>query len=268
MIRRVLSAYSGQATKGSGLRYALRLARASGASVSGVLRHDASYLESTVAKAIPQALRDQLREFDAAQITEISQRFEQIAAEEGFSDGVAFHDLRESPALRIGNIAAYHDVIVMGHHSDALHEHHLSARPDLIAMIGGRPVIIVPNGYDGPVEPVRISVLWEDGRNAMSALRAAVNLFPSSSLTLVTKNASGGDVPGGGVEAFLAAQDRKAEKHIIDPQSERDPAAWRAAFKTCGADMIVGGIDAEFEHSGSFKGRLFSALDVPCLIAN
>lgn len=264
--KRILNAYSGEAQRGSGLRYALRLAAKCDGQVFGVLRHDASYLEAEIGSFLPPSLRSSLRDIDRDRATEIANRFSQLADEEGQVGRVRFQDLRDTPRRRVADIAPFHDVVVMGHNSDALYEQHLSARADLIAVHSSRPVIIVPAGYDRPVDVTRICLVWDGRPQGVEALRHAVQIFGKVDISIRMTVDPGEEMPGGGLSELLRA-------HEIDPDiapigADRRAEVIAASLAETGADLLALGIRGPFEHSGNFEDRLVRASALPVMIAH
>ena len=89
-IKNILCAYSGEAAHGSGLQHALKLAEHHDAWLTGVLRRGRPMLERRFAAQVPDALIDQLREADEAQMNEVSARFSDMARQAGREDRTEF----------------------------------------------------------------------------------------------------------------------------------------------------------------------------------
>lgn len=203
-IKSILCAYSGDAARGAGLRHAVKLARHYDAHLTGVLRHGRSMLEDRYAAHMPKAMLGQLRDADKAHIDEIAGRFAAAAEAGGLSQ--AFEFLEIDPA-RDGSLSAFahaFDLIVTGVHSDAFNEAHLAAHPDVLALKSGRPVLIVPDGYEAEGLADRAVVAWDGKRSAARALGDAMGILAEKShVTLL----SVGNTPRG-TERMLANMER------------------------------------------------------------
>lgn len=193
----ILSAYSGDASKGSGLRYALHLAKHHDAWITGVLRHNQSDLERTLRGSVPKSLLKAFFESEQNRTKEIAQRFNTIASEAGYSERSDFVDLSTQKGASLSSFARAFDLIVTGVHSQLESEAHLSANPDLIALRSGRPVLVVPDGYATQGLAEHALVAWDGKRASARALGDAMSsLEDKATVTLLTvgsKQAPGTD---------------------------------------------------------------------------
>lgn len=180
-IKSILCAFSGEDARGAGLRHAVALAHHHGAHLTGVLRHGRSMLEDRYAAHVPQGLLGQLRAADAAHIKEIASRFEAAAEAGGLSGASEFVEL---DPVRDGPLSAFahtFDLIVTSVHSDAANEAHLAAHPDMLALKSGRPLLVVPDGYEASGLADRALVAWDGKRSAARALGDAMRILAEKS---------------------------------------------------------------------------------------
>lgn len=180
-IKSILSAYSGDIARGSGLRYAVKLAKHHQAHLTGVLRHGQPMLEGRFAAQIPEKLLTQLREADDTHIAQIAARFHVLAAGHGLADDAEFVEIDPQTDGSLSAFAHAFDLIVTGVHDDAANEAHLSAHPDILALKSGRPVLVVPDGYESDDPANRAMVAWDGKRSAARALGDAIGILAEKS---------------------------------------------------------------------------------------
>lgn len=194
-IKSILSAYSGDASKGSGLRHAIRLAKHHNAWLTGVLRHNQSDLERTLRGTVPKAFLKPFLEAEKTRFAEIADRFRTITAEAGLADRSDFVELDAEKGLSLSEFARSFDLVVTGAHSHSENEAHLSANPDLIALRSGRPILVVPNGYEAQGLAENVLVAWDGKRSSARAIGdAMIGLEEKGKVTLLTVGAS--QLPG------------------------------------------------------------------------
>lgn len=66
------------------------------------------------------------------------------------------------------------DVIIMGNHASSINEDHFTTQPDMLALRGGRPVLIIPQGFEAEGVASHALVAWDGKRAAIRALVAAM----------------------------------------------------------------------------------------------
>ncbi|MEM1236917.1 MAG: universal stress protein [Pseudomonadota bacterium] len=173
----ILCAYSGDAARGSGLRHAIRVAKHHNAHLTGVLRHGTSRVQMRLTPHLPQELIDQLDRVDQAHVSDIKERFTAAIEADGIAGNAEFVEILPSRDGDLPEFAHAYDLIVMGTHSDEAQDAHLSPHPDLVSLRSGRPVMVVPNGYEGEGLAERAIVAWDGARAATRALSDTVEVL-------------------------------------------------------------------------------------------
>ncbi|MEM9435296.1 MAG: universal stress protein [Pseudomonadota bacterium] len=252
-IKSVLCAYSGDAARGSGLRHAIKVAIQNQAHLTGVLRHGRPVIEAKYAPHVPKVLLKQLHEADENHIAEIAERFRSAAAAAGLS-GSEFVEINPAKDGPLSAFAHAFDLVVTGVQSQAADEAHLAASPDILALKSGRPVLVVPDGYEAEGLADRALVAWDGKRSAARALGDAMGILAEKShVTLL----SVGSTPRGTdrvltnmarhgvtVDARTVARNKSIAETILSEAN------------TDGAKLIVMGA---FEHS-KFAHDLFGGV--------
>lgn len=270
-IKSILSAYSGDASKGSGLRHALRLAKHHDAWLTGVLRHRQSNLERTLRGSVPKSFLKPFLEAEQARFAEVADRFQSITRDAGFADRSDFVDLNVDEGLSLSEFARSFDLVVTGVHSHTENEAHMSANPDLIALRSGRPVLVVPDGYEAEGLADHALVAWDGKRSSARALGdAMVGLENKAKVTLLTV----GSQKAPGTEYLL----RNLERHGIDARLALKPRKGAIAetilftAQEVSAGLVVMGA---FEHSkfshdvfGGVTTDVIEKTDVPVFMSH
>jgi nucleotide-binding universal stress UspA family protein len=208
-IKSILSAYSGDAAKGSGLRHALLLAKHHDAWITGVLRHSQSDMERTLRGIVPKGYLKSFFDAEQLRIKEVAERFQVITAGAGLADKCEFVDLSTAKGVSLSEYARSFDLVVTGVHSQNENEEHLSANPDLIALRSGRPVLVVPDAYTADGLAEHALVAWDGKRSSARALGDAMSsLEEKAKVTLLTV----GSKQAPGTDILL----RNLERHGID----------------------------------------------------
>jgi nucleotide-binding universal stress UspA family protein len=269
-IKSILCAYSGDAARGSGLRHAIKLARHHDAHLTGVLRHGKPLLEERFGMQVPKAFLEQLRENDARHIAEVTERFHAACAKGGLAARAEFVELAAS---REGPLSAYahaFDLIVTGVHPDDISEAHLAAHPDILALKSGRPVLVVPDGYEADGLADRAVVAWDGKRSAARALGDAMDILAEKShVTLL----SVGETPRG-TDRMLVNMERHGVR--VDARTvgrQRGVAATLLAEAAAeGAKLIVMGAyeHSKFSHDlfGGVTTDVMAKADIPVFMAH
>lgn len=188
----ILCPYSGEASRGSGLKHAVKLAKLYDAHLTGVMRHGRPLLERRFAAQIPDHLLSTLRDADDTKSKEVAERFKTITADAGLADHVEFFDLNPAKHGPMAEFARSFDLIVTGAHSVSSDDDtHLSANPDMLALQSGRPVVVVPDGYEADGLAARTLVAWDGKRSATRAISDALGVLAEKShVTLLSVGAT------------------------------------------------------------------------------
>lgn len=244
-VKSTLCAYSGEANKRSGLHRAIQLARHHGAWLTGVMPHGRPYLETHFASQVSDSILKTLEQIDTAHIDEVRHRFETETAAAGLGDRAEFVALDTRHGDSVEAFARGFDLVVCGVHTDVTSTAHLAAHPDLIALRSGRPVVVVPDGFEAPALADHAVVAWDGKRSAARALGDAIPaLEEKARVTVLTV----GSDPVPGVERILQNLDRHgiAAELANRPRHRSVANTILEATAELGAELIVMGA---FEHS-------------------
>lgn len=248
-IKSILALYSGDEQGSSGLRLAIQMAHKYGAHLTGAVWHGPSLLESRHHRYMSQDVLNMLAHQDSQRITGIRTDFEARLASDGAGLGASFLDLPSTAGFSLADCARGYDIVVMGTRAAEIGREHFTARPDVIALQSGRPLILVPQEYAAAEINEHALVAWDGKRAAARALGDAMHILETK--TRVTVLTIGDEsrisqLPGDDIMTLL-------ERHGIDAKRLMRPAggggAAQTILDTCGevgAGLLVMGA---YEHS-------------------
>ena len=140
----------------------------------------------------------------------------------------------------------------------------MAVMPDVLALQSGRPVLIVPDGYEAEALAEHAIVAWDGKRAAARAIGGALSILQDKAkvTVLTVGNVSlGEELPGGGIMTLL-------ERHGINASHLHKNAGARSTARVIeetardiSAKLIVMGA---FEHS-KFAHDLFGGVTTEIL---
>jgi nucleotide-binding universal stress UspA family protein len=240
-IKNILVAYSGEAARRSALKHGIKLAKLHEAWVTGVISHHGQpQIEERFGRRLPNSIIDEIRQLDQERIDNIKSGYYKIVEDAGLKDRADFIDLADEDVSNLSSFARMFDVVLMGQHSEDPNEAHLSAFPDRVALQSGRPVLIVPNGYESDKLADHALIAWDGKRSSARAIGDAMHYLetkPKVSILCIGKTA----VPG--TDHLMCS----LKRHGVKPElivKERNKALSNTILETAddiGAKLIVMG---------------------------
>lgn len=182
-IKNILVSFNALPSSRAALGVASLMARKYDAHLTGVLSHGPSRISSALAPWLTADLMTTVREVEASRRTEIREQFESASAElqRERPGRVHYLDLGGDADESLMEAARVYDIVVMGARESSHDTAHLAPHPDLVALQGGRPVLIVPAGYETDRLVERAVLAWDGGRAAARALSDAMTILETKS---------------------------------------------------------------------------------------
>ncbi|MBY6160134.1 universal stress protein [Mameliella alba] len=175
-IMNLLVAFNGSDASEAALRYAASLAHSRGAHVTAMLAHSTHETFDTRSRWIPAEARSLLAEAKADILSAIEGRLDALRPELGLGDGLSFVVRPGRVDKTLSEAARTFDVIFVGREMDDDDEH-VRLHPDKIALMSGRPVVVVPDGYDAGSRHSHAALAWDGSRAAARALSDSLRLL-------------------------------------------------------------------------------------------
>lgn len=220
-IRSILVAFNGTPAAEAALRYAASLARARGAHVLAMLAHSTHEVIPSASRWIPPEARAMLEEVNSGAARAVEARLEAMRAGLGLGEALDFRRVAGKVDQSLAAAARCHDLVVVGR-PQGEEDPHLALHPDRIALLSGRPVIVVPEGHDSAARHGRAALAWDGGRAAARALSDGLELLEAEGEVGVLTIGPRGPWP---VEDLLAHLARHGVRAVHEDFPETHPVA-------------------------------------------
>lgn len=175
-IMNLLVAFNGSDASVAALRYGAKMARERGAHLTAILAHSNHETMDTTSRWIPSEARKLLAAAKTSIVEEIKKRFDEVVADLQGAGQIDFMDETGRVDAILSETARYFDLIIVGRPSDADDEH-VVLHPDRIALMSGRPVLVIPEGYDAEATHNHAALAWDGSRSAARALSDSLRLL-------------------------------------------------------------------------------------------
>lgn len=188
-IKNILAAFDGSPGAAAALTLGLRMADKYAAHLTGLLPHGQPHRQYGHLLAQLSELRAVIAENEVRLMAEAESLFR---AQTGDRPDTHWMRLDAPGDSAIVQRARYFDVTLVGQFDETLGDTAFALHPDLIALQSGRPIIIVPRGFDQPLGEQDVVVAWDGQRAAARALSDAMQILETkSSVTILTVTRAG-----------------------------------------------------------------------------
>ena len=186
-IKNLLIAYSGSDSSDAALDFALFLRDKYDAHLTGLLAHCFAPVNQNVSSWIPEDVRAGIKKAQVKATQDIEARFKQRIASSSAPDKVHLISKRGDGNATVAKYARLYDLTILGRY-DAVHgEDQQELHPDMIAMVSGRPVLLVPREFDMSTFNEHAVLAWDGKRASSRALADAMEILKTKSLvTIIT----------------------------------------------------------------------------------
>lgn len=175
-VMNLLVAFNGSDGSVAALRYAAALAKRFGAHVTAMLAHSGHEVIDKRSRWIPKEARALLDAANTGIMREIEDRFEAERKALGLANGLQLKEVTGRVDTVLSEAARHYDMLIVGTRS-VTDDEHVTLHPDRIALLSGRPVIVVPVGYDAGAAHSHAALAWDGGRAAARALSDSLRLL-------------------------------------------------------------------------------------------
>ena len=222
-IRNILVAYNGSDSSDAALRLGLLMARKYDAHLTGVLAHG---MPRVMESAMPWLTEGLSREF--AEIARrmkgevyaaITDKFRALTDASDLGERLHWLDIEGSTDATIMELARCFDITLVGEHQQMTGEEQIALHPDLVALQSGRPVLIVPRGYEVTELNEHAVLAWDGTRAASRAMSDAMQILETKSLVTIL-SVGAGDI-GAGYEG--ADIETHLQRHGVATERVRIP---------------------------------------------
>ena len=269
-VMNLLVAFNGSDGAVAALRYAAALAKRFDAHVTAMLAHTSHDVIDPRSRWIPREARVLLEAASTGLLQEIEAKFETERAALGLANALHLKEVSGRVDTVLSEAARHYDMLIVGAHSDTDDEH-VILHPDRIALMSGRPVIVVPQGYDAGAGHSHAALAWDGGRAAARALSDSLRLLEDEGRVSVLTVGPRNDWP---VEDLLTHLDRHGVSAVHEEWPTTHPVAetlltWCARHDP---SLLVLGA---YEHSkfredflGGVTSEILSRSTIPVLLSH
>lgn len=269
-IRNILVAFNGADASVSALKYAAALAKAKGAHLTAILAHATHQTINSRAAYVPEAARRIIEDADAKVVSGIIAQFEALRADLGLGDRLHFIEAAGRVDKALTRHARCFDMLVIGVDPAEPVDEHVLIHPDRIALASGRPLLLVPPGYDWTAPHASAAVAWDGGRAAARALSDVLLLLGhEGKLSLVTVGEPDADIDA--VAAQVSRHGLEVERRALSAENGVSKALLRYCDEADPAILAMGA----YEHSkfredflGGVTAEVFKHIRIPVLMSH
>lgn len=218
-VKNILIAYNGTPSSHAALRGGLLMQKAYGGHVTGILAHDGSPVDRNLRAWMPEDVLRALRDTEGAALDAIREDFETRTAG-AVAGQTHWIRTRGHADQTVADYARIFDITVVGQPELVASEGYLDLHPDRIAFQSGRPVLMVPLGFEGDEIPDEAVLAWDGQRAAARALADTMAILKTKKrVTILTVEDGTTDrpLPGINVETVL-------QRHGVQTDVVRLPA--------------------------------------------
>lgn len=272
-IKSIIAAYSGDAAGSGGLHLAAQMARKYGAHLTGVVWHGPTFLETRYRGFLSKEVVSTLRTRDAEILDQIRFEFDKRIAAEGLQGQSAFLDLSGRSDFNLAECARGYDITVMGNRAGALGREHFVARPDVVALRSGRPLVLVPKDYRAAEINEHAVIAWDGKRAAARALGDAMHILETKSrVTVLTVGDKAARPAADDIVTLLRRHGIASEAMVRSARRGRVARTLLDVCQEVGAGLLVMGA---YEHSkfsedvlGGVTRDIFDKAPIPVLMSH
>jgi len=213
-IKNLLVAYNGTESSNAALDAAIFMRQKYDAHLTGLLARDVESGRQSATAWIPKNIQDMVREAREKEAEAVHQEY--VARTESVEDADKIHWISKygEADATVSRYARLFDLTIAGRFDAVLDETDTALHPDKIAMISGRPVLLVPRENDMSTYNEHAVVAWDGKRASARALADAMQILETKSLvTVITVEDSGSDInlPEMDIETALVRHGVKTE---------------------------------------------------------
>lgn len=270
-VRNILVAFNGSESALSALKYAAALAGDT-AHVTAILAYSTHETVDSQAAWVPARARQIIAQANEEILTQIETRFDAARDLLGLAGRLHFKRAPGRVDTVLAETARCYDLLVAGQAVSEPIDAHVALHPDRIALLSGRPVLIVPEDHDAERGRGHAIVAWDGGRAAARALSDSLGLLEKNGrVTVLTV----GEAAAGNSAAELV---RHLERHHVEAAHRHiaaDPGVARALLAYCEAQSPSLLVMGAYEHSkfredflGGVTARVLRRAPVPVLLSH
>ena len=275
MIKNLLLAYNGGPASNAALGMALHMARKYDAHLTGVLAHGVSKVSRNIPAWFSAEIKQSIVGALSKKANEIEDRFRQVAEGSIAPDKLHWIEVAGDPDQTIADYAMLYDITIVGQFESLVEADELELHPDRIASQSGRPVLLVPKGFDASQFNENAVLAWDGHRTAARAFAGAIPVLATKDLVnVVTVEAPriGTPLPGIDISTVLSRHGIRSNFEKVQMEGNSVSQTLLSYCEKHGAGLLVMGA---YEHSrlkqdliGGVTNKITKISKVPILMSH
>ena len=274
-IKNLLIAYNGSDSSNAALDFALQIREKYDAHLTGLLAYHFEPVNQNIRSWISEDILESINKAQEDSARDIETRFQQRIASSSALDKLHWISKRGEGDATLAKYARFFDLTILGRY-DAVHgEDQPELHPDMIALVSGRPVLLVPREFDMSTFNEHAVLAWDGKRASSRALADAMQILETKNLvTVVTVDDGHSEVllPGINVETTLQRHGVKTESVNLQRNGKSVGDRILEFLEQAEAKLLVMGA---YEHSkfrqsiiGGVTSSVLKKAKVPIIISH
>lgn len=220
-LKNILVAYNGTESSDAALAAALHLCEKHNAHLTGLLALATTPVNVGASAWMPKEVGEMLREAKQNAAKQVEDKFLEGTSSATNQDKIHWISSNEQSDATVARYARLFDLTVVGRYEAVLDETQaaLHLHPDMITMVSGRPVLLIPRNIDISSLSDHALVAWDGKRASARALGDAMQILtPESKITLATVGDGNSEInlPGTNAETALQRHDLNATTVVLE----------------------------------------------------
>ena len=184
-IKNLLIAYGGSDSSDAALDCALFMRDKYDAHLTGLLTHNFAPINQNVSSWISDDLRKSIKKAQRQATEDIEIRFKSRIAKNSSPEKIHWIAERGDGNATVAKYGRFYDLTILGRYDAVKGEDQPELNPDTIAMVSGRPVLLVPREFDVSAFDERAVLAWDGKRAAARALGDAMQILKTKSFVSI-----------------------------------------------------------------------------------
>lgn len=274
-IKNILVAYNGTESSDAALKSALQLRKKYDAHLTGLLAYGVQSANVAVNAWMPKNIESLLDEARHEASKRVRDQFEKITGSVKASEKIHWISAIDQTDATVAKYARMCDLTILGRYEAVQGEARTVLNPDTIAMISGRPVLIVPRNTDMAEFCDNAVIAWDGQRASARALGDAMQLLSKEclvTLATVSDGSSDKQLPGMDIETNLKRHDFNVQVEKLKIKKHSIGKTLLLYLQDINATLLVMGA---YEHSkfretvvGGVTNRVLKEAKLPILISH
>jgi nucleotide-binding universal stress UspA family protein len=271
-LRDLCIAFNGGPASVSALHYAVGLASATGAHLTGLLAHGTSSVSRNIPAWLPEETRRSVLDALAHRADEVRARFDEVVRDRLDPARTHWIEIGGDPDATVADYAGLYDLTVLGQYENLPAAAEVELHPGTVARRTARPIVVVPRSCEAAPDAPTVALAWDGHRVATRAGVAALPLLDHAAGVRIVEflDGLGGDPPPGlDLPALL-------QRHGIAFAHDRFPAepATVAAgiLRYCEANavdlLVLGATRRDHAPPAGVEAQVLDRTRIPVLLAN